>query len=170
MPSEPIPNEVPEPQPLMTKEVIEGMCNKERPDEATDTEWLDPIIKRVAESMPVKQAKREAARSMVASAEKSLLGRTNKYLRVWGKSGQWPIDWMDMSNMPLALARNHKVRLGAASPANITTAAQYQREEFAKTAQAHEETLAALTGLTREMRMNRASNPDDLFRPKDGQS
>lgn len=153
-----------QPTELMTSEAVQALCNAHRPDEATDTDWLGKVVKIVASKIPERAARMRAAREEVAHAESALLKKTNRFLREWASTGQWPIDWMDLRNHPIALSKGHKVRLGATSGEHIALAIQFQTDQFALQERTHNELVGALVKLRSMMSGAKARTADDLFK------
>lgn len=148
---------------FVTYEQIDKMIKDSIPDRSDNDEWLDPVINEIADRIAPTEAKRTAARMLVKARVGRLTQNANNALRKWQKSGQFPLDLMDLARLPLALDGNKtRVRFGAASATDLTDAMLYQARIFAKTAEAHGDLLAAINSLIEAMR-GRFTTVDELF-------
>lgn len=145
----------------LTLDQVRSHCNRIRPDETTDQDWLQPVIDRVASNMATPRARDMAARKFISIAESTLLQATNRYLRKWVTTGEWPIDFMDLSDYPLALDdKGHKLRLGAASAEHWVLALQFQEDQFTRQEQAHQDLRKAHMQIIEMLSSHRVPNLD----------
>lgn len=149
---------------LSSLDDIKAECNRLRPDETWGNDWTDPIVQRVATSLLESEARQKAATQLVGQAEASNLKRANGYLRKWANSGAWPLDWMDLRTLPMALdGEGHKVRLGASSAEQLAKAIAFQDTKFEEVERAHLDLTEAMRRLSKMLIDSRAASLDDLF-------
>lgn len=102
------------------RRLIDGLLRARRPDryvvradddddldldagEVATTAWLDDLAEEVEPHVPRQSAIRLFARSEVGRAEGKATRRVNDLLRRIHRSGQLPIDWLEMRNDPMAV-------------------------------------------------------------------
>lgn len=104
-------------------------CRPDRYDEATDG-WLDDIAAEVADMIADDDARFLHARSLVRRREGEKTKSANKLLRQIFEDKQFPLDWMDMANLPIAVDKE-RVALRAVTSADLRQFANDERRAAA---------------------------------------
>lgn len=137
---------------FVTWDQIDKLIQDNIPDRSDNDDWLDVVISEVSDRLPPAEAKATAARMLVKSRLGRLIQNANNALRKWHRTGQWPLDLMDLARLPMALDGNKtRVRFGAATSLDLTDAILYQARIFARAAEAHGDLVGALDQLIAAM-------------------
>lgn len=147
----------------------------EDPDlqEIPDDGWLDEIGDEHANRIPVTEAQKRQARTIVRSIEESNLRRGNAAMRrLWEDRGQLELGPLDGLNYPLSIerrkvvsgerprVRQERVRVGAMTPGDLELWASQQRRAASREYATREQTFTAAENIAEEMRMNANATVD----------
>lgn len=115
-------------------ELIDERLDALRPDRyqpGEGADWLAPIIEEVASTYTADEARIRIAADVVMQRETVAMKRTNRVLRDMLKSGQFPIDWMDIHRWPLGCGE-WRVALGSCRTVDLREFATVERRRAAK--------------------------------------
>lgn len=132
---------------------IDQLLAERRPDSYEvdgGDEWLDDIAEEIADDIPEAEARSRLARTEVRRREKTKLQQTNKLLREIHKTGQLPLDWLDVLNNPLGVGKI-RVALRAAAPRHFREFANEERRRAASDFVTRNESCEAAAWLADQM-------------------
>jgi hypothetical protein len=112
---------------------IDKLLSERRPDRyeaEASSEWLDDIAAEVAWLIPEDDARYKAARFVVGRREGEKTKSANKLLREIHDTKQWPLGWLDMLNLPIAVGKE-RVALRAVTSADLRQFANDERRAAA---------------------------------------
>lgn len=104
-------------------------CRPDRYDEGSD-QWLDDIAAEVADMIPDDDARFQYARTLVRRREGEKTKNANKLLRQIFDDKQFPLGWLDMANLPIAVGKE-RVALRAVTSADLRQFANDERRAAA---------------------------------------
>ena len=135
----------------VTKEIIEKMILERMPDRIESQEdlaFIEEIIEEVGDRLAPIEAKEIAAAALVKKVWENLARKVNNHLRKWITTGQWPLDPMDMVDMPIVLdGKGRKAKIGAMDRVDWKEAIAYQADKGREAAAANEQLLLAMMQL-----------------------
>lgn len=119
----------------ITNEQIDAMLDNRRPDRYSvdDHDWRAPVVKVVAERMPIRQAQQIAAERVVSDREGRATRSVNAMLRRVAAEKQWPLPEMadDLMRRPMSIG-TERVCLAAAEPVDFKQWAVDERRDAAQ--------------------------------------
>ena len=175
---EPAENESPDDKDL--NELIDLWLSDDRPDryQASEKEWMDVVVERATKALQGRPDKdgviQDIARRRVYQREGQATRRANKVLRDIGDTGQLPLGWDDEElwremlyeklRLPLSIEQQ-RVRLGAASPADLESWKTTNKREEEKRNAAQEAARQGADLLARWVREQHVLRVEDLRAP-----
>lgn len=136
----------------------EARPNRYRPEQ---DEWLTAIIDDVAVTISIEEAQKRVARDLVVRREAEATKRTNRVLRDIFKTGNLPLDWLDMQRCPLSI-NGERVALGACTPDDFREFANIERRRAAKEHATRNESCDGARFLADMIEKNGARRASDL--------
>ena len=135
----------------ISEETIAKMILERMPDRIEgkeDLAFLDEIVEEVGDQLAPIEAKEIAAAALVKRVWEKLGRQVNSHLRKWLTTGQWPLDPMDMADMPIVLdGKGRKAKIGAMDRVDWNEAIAYQADKGRESAAANEQLLLAMMQL-----------------------
>lgn len=115
------------------RDMLPTLLDQHRPDryDPTDKAWQAPVVEALAAEIPVVEARRLAAERIVSTTEATATKRTNRMMREIFETGQWPADWLDSLDWPLAVGEHERVAVRAATPTDLRRFAERERRAAA---------------------------------------
>lgn len=146
------------------KSQVDRLLGERRPDryelEGGDG-WLDDIADEVEPLIPEAEARAIAARQMVRAREGQKTKAANRVLREVFLSGQPPLDWLDLLNLPIAVGKE-RIALRAATADDFRSFATDERRRAAADFASRNATCEAAEWLADMMDAERATFCRDL--------
>lgn len=162
-------------------QLIDEWLATARPEryDKNDKQWQDAVIEKVMDEladMPREQMLRETARKRVSGREEQASRKANSFLRSIFNTGELPLWWhgdaeewkaflFGTGRMPIRFGRN-KVRLAAATAADLEEWQMAYRDEQDKQMTSREQAVNGATLLIEWMREQGARRLEDLRRDR----
>lgn len=113
--------------------MVDQLLAERRPDRyqpGVDDEWLHPVFDEIAAILPEPEVRALAAEQLVRRAEGQKTKQTNALLREIAESGQLPLGWLELQNLPMVVGKE-RVALRAATAKDFRDFAADERRRAA---------------------------------------
>jgi hypothetical protein len=143
---------------------IDMLLDQHRPAryDSADKSWMAPIEAEIASMIPEQSARAVAARDKVRRREEMATRSVNRLLRDIGRTGQPPLDWMDLAPRPIAWDE-HRVRLDECLPADFREWAAVERRRAANDFSARNDACEGAEWIADKLDANGARRIGELF-------